>query len=128
MLVTWDEATAYCAWRGELRGEQRRLPTAAEFEKAARGDGGLAYPWGNVYEADKLNSAVKGPGDTTPVGSSSRARARTACSTPPATCSSGRRRRATTGKMTVKGSAWEDYGGLGRGASRHGRARRSRGT
>ena len=68
VLVTWTEADRYCKWRGEQRGERRRLPTADEYEKATRGDGGLAYPWGNDYEPERLNSGVQGPGDTTPVG------------------------------------------------------------
>ena len=68
VLVTWKQASDYCAWRGRLRGETRRLPSESEYEKAARGSDGLAYPWGNIYEPDKLNSAVKGPRDTTPVG------------------------------------------------------------
>ena len=58
VLVTWTEADRYCRWRGEQRGEGRRLPSEDEYEKAARGDGGLAYPWGNAYEPDKLDSAV----------------------------------------------------------------------
>lgn len=126
VLVTWDEATRYCAWRGELRGEKRRLPTAHEFEKAARGDTGVAYPWGNAFEGSKLNSAVGGPGDTMPVGSFT-----TGASPYGALDMAGNVFQWTStpfpgGEMTVKGSAWEDYPGVGRGASAHGRPRTAR--
>jgi len=128
VLVTWGDADRYCAWRGQLRGNRRRLPTADEFEKAARGDGGLAYPWGNVFEADKLNSALNKLGDTTPVG------------TYPAGASpyglldmAGNVLQWTStpvaghgDEMVVKGSAWDDPAGVGRGASQNRRGKPER--
>ena len=67
VLVTWDNAQAYCQWLSERMGRPFRLPTEVEWEKAARGIEGQLYPWPGVFKLTKRiqRSGING---TTPVG------------------------------------------------------------
>ena len=48
VAVSWFDAMAYCAWLSAMTGSHYRLPTEAEWERAARGGAeGMLYPWGN---------------------------------------------------------------------------------
>jgi formylglycine-generating enzyme required for sulfatase activity len=66
--VSHGAILAYCEWLSRETGLRYRLPTEAEWEKAARGTRGLAYPWGERFDARHANTREAGIGDTTPVG------------------------------------------------------------
>ncbi|MCR9213143.1 MAG: formylglycine-generating enzyme family protein [Proteobacteria bacterium] len=68
VLLDHNSAVAYTNWLSQKTGKSWRLPTAEEWEKAARGTEGRIFPWGNGYDATKLNSHDNGPFDTVSVG------------------------------------------------------------
>lgn len=66
--VSWYEADAYTKWLSQTTGDQYTLPTEAQWEKAARGDKGLIYPWGNEFDKNLCNNGDLGLERTSPVG------------------------------------------------------------
>jgi len=72
--LSWNMAMEYCQWINNLLKKEippslvLRLPTEAEWEKAARGTDERKYPWGNTFDEKKCNSYDGGKKATTPVG------------------------------------------------------------
>ena len=122
VLVSHGDAVAYAAWLSAKTKQFWRLPSELEWEKAARGVDGAYFPWGNEYDAARLNSHDAGPFTTQPVGSY------------PAGASpfglldgAGQDFEWTStpkgeGRYLVKGGSWDDKGcGVCRPAARHSR-------
>ncbi|MCB9122873.1 MAG: SUMF1/EgtB/PvdO family nonheme iron enzyme [Caldilineaceae bacterium] len=66
--VTVRDAVAFCEWAGKATSTAVRLPSEAEWEKAARGTDGRIYPWGDAKPTKEHCNFEMNVGDTTPVG------------------------------------------------------------
>ncbi|NET38265.1 MAG: formylglycine-generating enzyme family protein, partial [Cyanothece sp. SIO1E1] len=62
VLISYEDAVAFAQWKGEQDQQTYRLPTAPEWEKAARGTDGRYFPWGSEWRADGTNWAGSGGG------------------------------------------------------------------
>jgi formylglycine-generating enzyme required for sulfatase activity len=70
--VSWHDAVAYAAWLASITGQNWRLPTEAEWEKAAGWESETGamreYPWGRAFDASRCNTQEGGRRSTTSVG------------------------------------------------------------
>jgi len=122
VLVSRSDAEAYAAWLSRATGERWRLPSEAQWEKAARGTDGRRFPWGDRFRPELLNSADAGPFDTLPVGTFPRGASPFGMLDAAGQVFEWTAIEAGSGRAIVKGGSWDDKGcGVCRPAARHGR-------
>jgi formylglycine-generating enzyme required for sulfatase activity len=122
VLVSHGDAVAYAEWLSRRTGRRWRLPSEAEWEKAARGSDGRRFPWGDDYLPDRLNSHDRGPFDTLPVGTFSNGASPFGILDGAGQVFEWTATPAGKARAIVKGGSWDDKGcGVCRPAARHSR-------
>ncbi len=121
VLVSQIEARSYCAWWGRGRGGVGELPDEAQWEKAARGEKGRDYPWGDHFDPGLLNSAESGPWDTVAVGLYDGGESPYGFKDMAGNVFEWTASVEDDGLAIVKGGSWNTYGGFARAAARHAR-------
>ncbi|MGH7430121.1 MAG: formylglycine-generating enzyme family protein, partial [Candidatus Methylomirabilaceae bacterium] len=126
VLVSVADARAYAEWRSQKEGRRFRLPTEAEWEKAARGTDGRYFPWGDRWRPDLANAEYR-VGDTTEVGSYPKGVSPYGCFDMAGNVFEWTSSEFSDGKAVMKGGgSWDDQPGMCRAAARHGRVKEAR--
>ncbi len=127
VLVSHGDAVAYAEWRTEQDGVSYRLPTALEWEKAARGTDGQYFPWGREWRNDGTNWAKNGPYGTSEAGAYPLSQSAYGIEDMAGNVfeyTSTFTRGST--KVLLKGCSWDDFPGFCRAAYQHDRPVESR--
>ncbi|MEB3210902.1 MAG: SUMF1/EgtB/PvdO family nonheme iron enzyme [Leptolyngbyaceae bacterium] len=122
VLVSYDDAIAYAEWRSDQEGEAYRLPTALEWEKAARGEDGRYFPWGNDWRDDGTNWIGSGSEGTSAIATFPLSRSPYGVGDMAGNVfeyTSTLVSRGDTPVSVMKGCSWDDLPGFCRAAYRH---------
>ncbi|MCH7958410.1 MAG: SUMF1/EgtB/PvdO family nonheme iron enzyme [Proteobacteria bacterium] len=124
VMVSHGDAVAYASWLTRVTRWRWRLPSEEEWEKAARGADGRRFPWGDAFDAQRLNSHDRGPFDTVPVGRFADGASPFGLLDAAGQVFEWTATGAGPGRAIVKGGSWDDSGcGVCRPAARHSRPR-----
>lgn len=128
VLVSYEDALAYADWRSQQDGVSYRLPTALEWEKAARGTDGRYFPWGNDWRSEGTNWAKTEPIGTSAIATFPLSRSPYGIEDMAGNVFEYTNSLIETSTPTVilKGCSWDDYPGFCRAAYEHNRPLNSR--
>lgn len=124
VLVSQKDALAYAAWKSQEDGIDYRLPTADEWEKAARGIDGRYFTWGNEWQGQATNWQKNGPEGTSRVGAYPLSKSLYGVEDMAGNVfefTSTVYVQDSQERAIMKGCAWDDLPGFCRAAYRHGR-------
>ena len=124
VLVSQKDALAYAAWKSQEDGVDYRLPTADEWEKAARGNDGRYFAWGNEWQDKATNWQKNGPEGTSRTGAYPLSKSAYGVEDMAGNVfefTSTVYTQDSQERAIMKGCAWDDLPGFCRTAYRHGR-------
>ncbi|MBE9039184.1 SUMF1/EgtB/PvdO family nonheme iron enzyme [Oscillatoriales cyanobacterium LEGE 11467] len=129
VLVSYEDARAYADWKGQQDDRTYSLPSALEWEKAARGTDGRYFPWGNQWYADGTNWAGSEPQGSSEVALYPTSRSLYGVEDMAGNVfefTSSVYQRGLQRVSLMKGCSWDDLPGFCRGAYQHARPIESR--
>ena len=122
VLVSYQDAQAFARWKSQQEGFTYRLPTAIEWEKAARSTEGRYFPWGNQWRDEATNWAGSGRSYTSEVGAYPPSRSLYGIEDMAGNVfeyTSTLTTQGTETRSVMKGCSWDDLPGFCRAAYRH---------